>query len=207
MNPFLEIYNLIFYQPISQVLSFFYQHLKDLGLAVIFLTVLIRALLLPLEYKNLKEQEKFHRIRKGIEEIEKKFNGERKKEEISALYQKEKVNPFFSLLSLTIQFPVLVALYQVFLKATNQFNPSFLGIFDLSKPNLLLVLITLFFQLLYLNLTSTQNELKKTIPISSLNFFFIPFIFFILIRLPSALSLYLIITYLFLIFQRFLFHG
>jgi YidC/Oxa1 family membrane protein insertase len=205
MNPLLEIYNLIFYQPISQVLFFLYQHLKDLGLAVIFLTVLIRTLLLPLEYKNFKEQEKFRKIRKEIEEIEKKFNGERKNQEILALYQKEKFNPIFIFLSFFIQFPVLVALYQVFFKAANQFNPSFLGIFDLSKPNLLLVLVTLFFQLLYLNLTSPQKESKKTI--SSLNFFFLPLLFFILIRLPSALSLYLIITYLFLIFQKFLFHD
>jgi len=209
MNPIFEIYNLIFYHPVSQALFFFYKQLKDLGLAVISLTILIRIILFPLNYKNSKEQEKFLRIKKGIEEIEKKFNGERKSKEILNLYKKEKINPFFNFLSLFIQFPILLSLYQVFLKATTQFDPSFFGFFNLSKPDFLFVLIAVILQSFYLKLTSPKIEKEKKIPSFSptqINFFLIPFTFLILLKLPSAISLYFIASYLFLIFQKILFH-
>jgi YidC/Oxa1 family membrane protein insertase len=207
MNPIFEIYNLIFYHPVSQALFFFYKKLKDLGLAVIFLTILIMIILFPLNYKNAKEQEKFLRIRKGIEEIEKKFSGERKSKEILNLYKKEKINPFFSLLYLIIQIPILISLYQVFLKATTQFNPYFFGFFNLSEPNFLLVLIAVILQSLYLKLTSPKIEKKNpSFSPTQIKFFIIPFTFLVLLKLPSAISLYFITSYLFLIFQKILFH-
>jgi YidC/Oxa1 family membrane protein insertase len=209
MSTIFKIYNLIFYQPISKLLIFFYQNFKDLGLAVIFLTILVRVILFPFHYKSSKEQEKLLKIKKGIEEIEKKFNGERREKEILELYKKEKINPFFNLLSLFIQLPILIALYQVFLKATIQFNPLFLGIFNLSKPSLILVLIAIFLQILYFKITSPRIEKKKTnFPFSqtSTYLFLLPITFLILIKLPSAISLYFMTTYLFLIFQKILFH-
>jgi YidC/Oxa1 family membrane protein insertase len=210
MGAVFEIYNLIFYQPVSQALFFFYKYLKDFGLAVVFLTILIRLILFPLSYKSSKEQEKLSRLQKGIKEIEKKFNGERKAKEILALYQKERINPFFNLFSLFIQFPILVALYQSLLKATNQFDPSFFGFFNLSKPNFLLVLVAILFYIFYLKLNLPKIEKEKKSPFSvqtQMNFLLIPFTFLILMKLPSAISLYLIASYLFLIFQKIFFHA
>jgi YidC/Oxa1 family membrane protein insertase len=207
MNPIFQIYNLIFYQPVFETLFFFYKHLRDFGLAVIFLTFLIRIILLPLDYKSSKEREKLLKIKEEIEEIEKKFNGERKTKEILNLYKKEKINPLFNLLSLIFQFPILIAIYQVLLKTTSQFKPLFLGFFDLSKPNFLLTLTAVFFQSFSLKLNPLKIEKGKnpSFP-SQMNLFFIPFTFIILIKLPSAISLYFLVTYLFLIFQRILFH-
>jgi YidC/Oxa1 family membrane protein insertase len=207
MNTIFQIYNSIFYQPVFEILFFFYKHLKDFGLAVIFLTFLIRIILSPLDYKSSKEREKFLKIKEEIEEIEKKFNGERKTKEILNLYKKEKINPFFNLLSLFIQFPVLIALYQVFLRATNQFKPLFLGFLDLSSPNFYLTLAAVFFQGFYLKLNPLKIEKRKNLPFhSQMNLLFIPFTFLILIKLPSAISLYFLASYLFLIFQRIFFH-
>ena len=196
MNPFLEIYNLIFYQPVSGALFFFYKHLKDFGLAVISLTTLIRIALFPLDYESSKEEKKFLRIKKAIEEIEKKFDGEKKSQEIVNLYKREKINPFFSLFSLGIQLPILVSLYRVLLGATTKVNPFFFGIFNLSEPNLLLTSIAIFIQVFYLRFSP-----QKT------NLFFVPLSFFILLKLPSAISLYFMISYLFLIFEKIIFHG
>jgi YidC/Oxa1 family membrane protein insertase len=209
MNPIFEIYNLIFYQPVSQTLFFFYKYLKDLGLAVIFLTILVRLILLPLNYKSAKEQEKFLKIKKGLDEIEKKFDGERKAQEILNLYRKEKVNPLFNLIFLFIQFPILVALYQVFLKATSQVNPFLFGVLNLSESNFLLVMIAVAFQIFYLKLTSLKGGKEKAIysfPQTQMNLFFVPFTFLILLKLPSAISLYFIISYLFSILEKKLIH-
>jgi YidC/Oxa1 family membrane protein insertase len=206
MNPIFQIYNLIFYQPVFETLFFFYKHLKDFGLAVIFLTFLIRIILFPLDYKSSKEREKFLKIKEEIEEIEKKFNGERKTKEILNLYKKEKINPFFNFLSLIIQFPVLIALYQVLLRATNQFKPLFLGFLDLSSSNFLLALAAVFSQGFYLKLNPKIKK-RENLPLHpQMNLLFILFTFLILIKLPSAISLYFLASYLFLIFQRIFFY-
>jgi len=208
MNPVFEAYNLIFYQPILKLLLFFYKLLKDFGLAIICLTFLIRTLLFPLDWKNAKEQEKFMRIRKGIEEIEKKFEGEKKNKEILALYRKEKINPLFNLLSSFIQLPILYTLYKVFLEVPNQLNPSFFGVLNLSNPNLFLVVAVIISQFLYFKLSFRKSKKERTtsFPQTKMALFFTPLTFLILIKLPSAISLYLLVTYLFLIFERVLFH-
>jgi len=208
MNPVIEFYNLIFYKPVSEALLFFHQHLKDLGLALISLTILIRIFLLPLDYKNSKEQKKFLRIKKEIEEISKKFKGEQKTKEIVALYKKEKINPFFNLFSLLIQFPILISLYQVSLKATTQLNPYLFGFLDLSKPSFLLSTLAILLQTIYLKLISSQTakETSAFLIQSRINFFLIPLTFLVLMKIPSAISLYLLVSYLFLTVQKLLFH-
>jgi len=208
MNLVFEVYNLIFYQPILKLLLFFYKLLKDFGLAIICLTFLIRILLFPLDWKSAKEQEKFMRIKKKIEEIEKKFKGEKKNREILALYQKEKINPFFGLLSLFIQLPILYTLYKIFLEAPSKLNPSFFGVLNLSSPNLFLVVAVIVFQFFYFKLSFQKSNKERTAFFSPAKMapFFIPLTFLILIKLPSAISLYFLVTYLFLIFERVLFH-
>ena len=208
MNPIIEIYNLVFYQPIYRILLFFYTYLKDFGLSVILLTVIIRIILSPLHYKTSKEQEKLLKLKKDLEEIEKKYNGEQKTKAILSLYQRNKINPLFNLLSLFFQLPILFALYQVFLKGLNQVNPFFFKIFDLSKPNFVLVLFVILLQFLYLNLTRS-NDLKGKSIFSSqipMNFFLTFLTFLILLKLPSVISLYLATNHFFLIIQKILFH-
>jgi YidC/Oxa1 family membrane protein insertase len=208
MNPISQIYNLIFYQPISQALIFFNFYLKDFGLAIICLTILIRLLLFPLAYKTAKDQEKISKIRKEMVEIEKKYDGEKKMKEIVALYQKEKINPFFSLFSLIIQFPILVALYQVFLRGVNQVDPLFLKILDLSKPSVLFALLVVVFQIFYLNFSNPHKKEKSNLDFfqNQMNLFLSFFTFLILLKLPSAIGVYLVTNFLFLIFQKVLFH-
>ena len=200
MNLIFKIYNLIFYQPISKALFFFYKFFKDFGLAVIFLTFLIRILLFPLDWMNAKEQKKFMKIKKEIEKMKKLKN-----EEILALYKKEKINPFFSLFSLFIQLPILYTLYKVFLKPPNQIDTSFLGILNLSNPNFFLVAIAIVFQILYFKFSSLKTK-KETISQTKIGLFFIPFTFLILSKLPSVISLYFIVIYLFLMFEKILFN-
>ncbi len=205
MNPIVDIYNLVFFQPVYYGLLLLYKYLKDFGLSVVVLTVIIKLILFPLDYKNSKEQEKFLKIKKAIEQIGKKLNGEQKVKEIAAIYQKEKINPFFSLISLIIQLPILVALYQVFLKSTNQINPFFFGVLNLSVPNPILASVAICFQIFYLWLSARMN--KEISPLKNpITLLLIPFTLIILIKLPSVISLYFTVTYLLLIVQKYFFH-
>ncbi len=148
----MSIFNAIFYQPLLNALVFLYEVLPghDFGIAVIILTVLIRLLLNPLMVQSLRSQKVLSSLQPKIQEIQKRLKNEREKQtrEIMELYQKEKINPFSSLLPLFIQLPVLLALYRIFWRglSSNQMvflynfipspeaiNTTFLKIIDLSR--------------------------------------------------------------------------
>jgi len=196
MNLIGEIYNLIFYQPISQVLAFLYRKMNDFGLAVILLTFFIRLILFPLDLKTHREKEKFLKIQKEIDKMKEKINREEAQKEILNLYQKEKINPFFAIFSFLIQLPILITLYRVFLTKTKEFNPISFKIFNLSQSNLILTLLVIVFQLIYFG-KKTESVFEERMKLFST-----ALIFLVLINLPSVISLYLLTSYLFLIFEK-----
>lgn len=229
MNPIIEIFNLIFYKPLFNGLIFLYQFLpgRDFGISIIFLTILIRLILFPFTLKSLKSQKLLAEIQPKFQEIQKKYknNKERQVKEFLSLYQKEKINPFGNLLFLFIQLPILIALYQVFWKGLRPeamenlysfisnpglVNPNFLGLIDLSKNSLILALLAGFFQFFQTKMVTPQIKKNGVDQFSKIFqnqlLYFSPLLtFFILLKLPAALSLYWITNSLFLIFQQKIF--
>ena len=112
------LYNIIFYQPIFNLLIWLYNVIPghDIGVAIIILTVIIRVLLYPLSLQSIKSQKALSDLQPKIEDLKKKYadNKEKMAQEMMALYKAEKVNPASSCLPLLIQFPFLIAVYQVF---------------------------------------------------------------------------------------------
>lgn len=217
MNPIIQIYNLIFYQPLFKALFFLYQYLNDFGLAIILLTILIRLILYPLTLQSLRSQKNLSKLQPKIEEIEKKYkwDGERKAKELISLYQKEKINPFGGLLPFFLQIPILIALYQVFLKGieTISIEPKFLGIINLSNPSPILAFlagVSQFFQSKMMTPHQKFGERKKEVVQFSkifqkqMLYFFPIFTFLILLKLPAAIGLYWAVTILFSISQQYL---
>lgn len=227
---FIKIFNLIFYQPLLNILILFYQYLpgQDFGLAIILLTILIRILFYPLTTKAIKSQKTLEDFQKKFQEIQKEYKDdkERQTREMMALYQKEKINPFSGLLPLIIQLPILLALYQVFRKGLqvgemanvysffprpSQIDPYFFGILDLTRPYLIFAIlagISQFFQTKMITpktgRTKTQlTQFSEMIQKQTLYFFPI-FTILILWRLPAAISLYWLTTTLFSIIQQYL---
>ncbi len=119
----IELYNLIFYQPIFNFLIWLYNIIpgNDIGLAIIALTVVIRIILFPLYYQSIKSQKALQEIQPKIEELKKKYKDDKEKMsmEMMQLYKQEKVNPFSSCLPLLVQFPFLIAVFQVFRHGLN----------------------------------------------------------------------------------------
>lgn len=217
MNPIVQIYNLIFYQPLFKALFFLYQYLNDFGLSIVLLTILIRLALLPLTFQSLKFQKSFSKLQPKIEEIEKKYkrDKERKIKELISLYQKEKINPFFVFFPFFLQIPILIALYQVFLRGieTISITPKFLGIINLSQPSLILAFLTGISQFFQSKMTIPRQKFvqgKKEIVqflkiFQKQTLYFSPiFTFLILLTLPAAIGLYLAVTILFSISQQYL---
>ncbi|HLD27649.1 MAG TPA: YidC/Oxa1 family membrane protein insertase [Patescibacteria group bacterium] len=113
-----DIYNVILYQPIFNILVFFYNIVPghDIGLAIILLTILIKVVLSPFFVQSIKAQRAMQRLQPKLDELKEKYKDNKEKlgPAIMQLYQKEKVSPFSSCIPLLIQLPFLIAVFQVF---------------------------------------------------------------------------------------------
>lgn len=110
------------------------------GLTIILLTVIIRLLLYPLNRKQLKSTSKMNEIQPKIKELQKKYknNPEKLNQETMKLYKEEGVNPLGGCLPLLLQWPILIAMYSVFMNLAT-LNPNisevtFLGLRLLDTP-------------------------------------------------------------------------
>lgn len=217
MNPIIQIWNLVFYLPLFHILFFLYEHLRDFGLAIISLTLLIKFFLLPITHQSFKNQAKLSKIQSKISEIEKKFkeDSQQKAKALISLYNSEKINPLGSLI-IFLQLPILIALYRVFLEGAQKITtePTFLGVIHLSTPNLVLAFLASLFQFSFSKLTISSQESPKNTshPFfvtfqNQTSYLFPTLTFFILFKLPAAMSLYWMIFNFFSIIEYYFFYA
>lgn len=121
---------------IRSVLVLFYGWTGNYGIAIILLTLLVRAILLPLSAAQLRSTRKMQELQPQINEIKKKYknDAQRFNKETMELYQKAKVNPFGGCLPVLLQFPIIIALFGVLRNFPYQGAPYFLGL-NLSLPD------------------------------------------------------------------------
>jgi YidC/Oxa1 family membrane protein insertase len=83
------------------------------GLAIVGLTVLIRAILVPLTYRQLKSMQEMQRHAPEISALKEKYkeDKQRQQQEIMKFYKENKINPLASCLPLLLQLPVFVSLF------------------------------------------------------------------------------------------------
>jgi YidC/Oxa1 family membrane protein insertase len=137
------------------------------------------------------------------------------------LYKEHKINPLGSCLPLLLQLPILIALYQVFSKALNNdlsglysfiqrpefIDPKFLGLVDLSKPNLAFGIIAGLAQFWQSKMMMpkagvAQDATAKAMQLQTM--YVLPVISVIIaIKLPAGLPLYWIVTTLFAVAQQY----
>lgn len=192
MDFILGIYHEIFYRPLLNGLVFLTDVLPyhDLGLAVILLTVFARGLLFPFTHHSVKAQVKMRALEPHIQKIrdEHKDNQEEQGRKIMALYKEHGVNPFSGCLMLLIQFPFLIALYQVFVHGlVGDFTSSlysfvsrpetlrteFLWFIQLTEPNAVLAILAGLTQFIQMKLaappaTSASAQAPQKNDISSM---------------------------------------
>jgi YidC/Oxa1 family membrane protein insertase len=112
----------VFFLPLFNLLVFFYNILfNDFALAIIVFTVLIRTVLAPLFVRQIRSQKEMQRMQPLIKEVQRKHKGNRQKisEETMALYKEHGVNPAAGCLPVVLQLPILWALYQALIRASN----------------------------------------------------------------------------------------
>ena len=83
------------------------------GLAIVGLTVLIRAVLVPLTYRQLKSMQEMQRLAPQMQAIKERYKDDkqRQQQELMKFYQENKINPLASCLPLLLQLPVFISLF------------------------------------------------------------------------------------------------
>lgn len=123
----------------------------NLGIAVIYLTILLRLALTPFSIVSELNRYKYDRLNEDITKLDKVYKDDpmARKEHIRGLLKLQKINPWASTLLLGVQFLALVLLYQVFVGGMNMDKLSLIyeGI---SRPDVVNV------QFLGLNLSQTS---------------------------------------------------
>ncbi len=99
----------------EHIMVFIHDHLMggSWGLAIVGLTVVIRALLVPLTFRQLKSMQEMQRLAPQINALKEKYkeDKQRQQQELMKFYQENKINPLASCLPLLLQLPVFISLF------------------------------------------------------------------------------------------------
>jgi YidC/Oxa1 family membrane protein insertase len=208
------------------ILKFFHDTVGlQWGWSIIAMTVIVRACLLPLTFKQFKSMQALASHAPEMKKLQERFKNdkERLNQEMMKFYRENKINPFASCLPLVAQLPVFLSLFYMLrtdlrhdicpdINPPGIANPqpcgeggeaSFLFIPDLTNKAtgaVLVVLIVLYVgsQLFSTLLMSTTQDRTQRMIFLALPFLFVAFI----INFPAGLLVYWITTNLWTIAQQ-----
>jgi YidC/Oxa1 family membrane protein insertase len=110
----------------------------NMGLAIIALTIIVKAVLFPLAYKSYASMARMRELQPEMEKIKERAGEDRQKMQqlMMELYKKEKVNPASGCLPILLQIPIFFSLYKViFVTLELRHAPFFGWLNDLSAPD------------------------------------------------------------------------
>jgi YidC/Oxa1 family membrane protein insertase len=124
--------------PLHWVLLQLYTVVRNWGLAIILLVVLIKLALFKLSEAQFRSMAKMKRLQPRMEALKERYGDDKQKLSAATmeLYQKEKINPLGGCLPTLVQIPVFFALYYVLLESVELRQAPFFGwIQNLSAPD------------------------------------------------------------------------
>lgn len=182
--------------PILRGLQFFYTILPNYGISIIILTILMRLLTFPLQYKSFKSMKKMQDIQPELTKIREKFKSDPQKmqQETMALFKKAGANPLGGCLPLLLQMPIFFAFYRVLYSSVELVDaPFYFWIVDLSQKDpyyvlpILMALAMFFHQKLTPSTTADPTQKKIMM--------FMPLIFAVFMKdFPAGLTLYIFVS-------------
>ncbi|HQN64873.1 MAG TPA: membrane protein insertase YidC [Methylophilus sp.] len=190
-------------KPLFWLLSKIHSFVGNWGVAIILLTVLIKAAFFRLSASSYRSMAQMRELAPRLQAMKEKFGDDRQKmqQAMLELYRTEKINPMGGCLPILVQIPVFIALYWVLLGSVELRHAPFFGwIKDLSATDPLYILpllmgISMIIQT-YLNPAPTdpiQAKMMKIMPVVFSIFFF----FF-----PAGLVLYWLVNNILSIWQQ-----
>ena len=125
-------------KPIFYILHWIHGVVLNYGIAILILTLLVKAAFFPLADKSYRAMAQMKKLQPKMTELREKYGDDkvRMNQELMNLYKTEKVNPVSGCLPIVIQIPVFFALYKVLFVTIEMRHAPFFGwIHDLSAPD------------------------------------------------------------------------
>ena len=109
--------------PFAWLVRIFYTLTHSYGLAIIFFTLAVKLILLPLQLRSKKSMMRMNRVSGKMQELQKKYANNQAKlnEEMTKLYEEEGVNPMSGCLWSFLPIPILIALYSIIRQPITRF--------------------------------------------------------------------------------------
>ena len=212
MDFFHFIYYDMLYRPVYNLVLFTYLTLpvRDMGLTIIYLALLIRIILLPVSLTGSGSSRRMEGIKPQLEKLSRMPEAGRRKDLTRKLLKENRINVYATAMVLVVQVVFLALLYQVFqsgfhhdpnelayFTVSEPVTTTFFGFFDLAAGNWWLALITA--GTLYAMLSLTTPEPEPGAKLSDVWYVIaLPVaVFGVLLLLPAAKSLFLLVSILF----------
>lgn len=228
-----SLFHSIIFQPFYNGLIFLIDKLPflDAGIVIVIFTILTKIILLPLSIKASKAQIEMKSIEKDLQDIKEKHkdNKEEQTAKTLALYKEKNVNPFAGIFVLIVQLPIIIGIYQVFLKSglpvintawlysfisvPQEVNMMFLSLTNIAQKSITLALIagiTTYLQISLANKAQGQTQsngggmgqdIAKAMAVQ-MKYVFPVIVVFISYSISGALALYWITSNAFAIGQE-----
>ncbi len=189
--------------PLFWLLQYLYKWVGNWGVAIILLTVLIKALFFPLSAASYKSMAKMKQVTPRMTKLREQYGNDRARlnQAMMELYKTEKINPLGGCLPIVVQIPVFISLYWVLLASVElRHAPFYLWIQDLSVQDPYYVL-----PLLMMGSMVIQTKLNPVPPdpIQAKVMMIMPFAFGVMFFFfPAGLVLYWLVNNILSIAQQ-----
>ncbi len=206
------------------LLNICYRLVPNYGVAIILVTILIKIIFFPLTKKSSISTARMQELQPKLQELQAKYKGntQRLNQEMAEFYKRENYNPMSGCLPMLIQFPLFIAMYNLFNNHFDLRGASFIPgwIFDLSLPESVvnfgdfrlpilgwndiraLPIIYLASQLLYGRFTQTPQSGQNASQMKLMMYGMPIMFFFVLYDVPSGLLIYWIVSNVLTIVQQ-----
>lgn len=190
-------------QPMFKLLSFLHGLVRNWGLAIIVLVLLIQAATWKLTEAQYKAGARMRKLQPRLKALKERFGDDKQKyqQAMMELYKKEKINPMAGCLPNLIVLPIFFALYYVLIFSVELRHASFLWVPDLSAADPYFILPVLYaltmlgsqFLTPMQGMDPTQAKIMKAMPV----LFAVLFFFF-----PAGLTLYYVVRQICMLSQQ-----
>ncbi|EGU35812.1 putative inner membrane protein translocase component YidC [Vibrio ichthyoenteri ATCC 700023] len=191
-------------KPLHSLLSFIHGFVGNWGVAIIFLTFIVRGAMYPLTKAQYTSMAKMRMLQPKLAAMRERIGDDRQRmsQEMMELYKKEKVNPLGGCLPLILQMPIFIALYWALMESVELRHSPFFGwIHDLSAQDPYYILPLLMgasmFMIQKMSPTTVTDPMQQKI----MTFMPVMFTFFFLF-FPSGLVLYWLVSNIVTLIQQ-----
>jgi YidC/Oxa1 family membrane protein insertase len=189
--------------PLFSLLQFLHKLVGNWGVAIILLTVLIKAAFFPLSAASYKSMAKMKLVTPRMTKLREQYGNDRARlnQAMMELYKTEKINPLGGCLPIVVQIPVFISLYWVLLASVElRHAPFYLWIHDLSAPDPYYVLPVL---MMISMLVQTKLNPVPPDPVQAKVMLIMPLAFGVMFFFfPSGLVLYYLVNNILSIAQQ-----